>query len=338
MQFDSILVSVTEVCTVGCKHCGFTGTSRDREPAADELAFWVSQACSYGIPEIIFTGGEPFQRFELLKAAVAAAAGHPSSPEIATFTSSFWGRTREKVRWYLLQLPGLTHLYLSTDIYHQERVPRDYVANVIDGAIEAGIKKITLCITVSEDAEESAIRRQFQMYEDRVRFHVEHVIPTPFLRIAPPQGVAPDPSRFKSYCYLETPLINPNGDVSACHIGKAGAYVNLSEQVYFLGNLKQNSFAEIMAAAETNDEYQFLRVFGPQGIARMIAETEELRELFGHRTFTSGCDFCYKILRTPEGRKHFRDFVGTNEQRKLIQAARFVRFGEWQPAEEAGAV
>lgn len=331
MHFNSILVSVTEICTVGCRHCGFTGSTRDRQPTADDIGRWVAQACDSGIPEIIFTGGEPFQRFRMLKSGVGAAAGHPGAPRISVFTSSFWGRSPAAVDKILEQLPGLTRLFLSTDVYHQERVPTQHVVNVIEGAIAREIPEISLCITIAEDHEEEQIRSLYRRFEDRVRVHVDRVIPTPFIKTAHQVGLPPDPENFSASCYLETPLINPNGDLSACHIGKAGAYVTLSDLAYFMGNLHEKSFGEILDDADHNYEYQFLRVYGPQGVARMVASSPAVRKLFKGTNFTNGCDLCYKLLRSLDGRARLREIAADPFQRDLIDAVRLVRFGERAP-------
>ncbi|MBL8175734.1 MAG: radical SAM protein [Bryobacterales bacterium] len=328
MKFDSVLVSITEVCTVGCRHCGFRGSERDREADPEEIARWIRQACDYGVPKIILTGGEPFQRFERVEAAVAAARKHPRAPEVACFTSSIWASSHDAVNRHLARVRGLTHLYLSTDVFHQEKVPPQYVMNVIDVARDHGVRHISLCVTIAKKAEEEQTREIFRDYLDKVLFHVDYVIPTPFLVGIQAAGTTPEPAHFQSTCYLDTPLINPNGDLSACHIGKAGAYVNLSEQVYFLGNLNERSFSSLMDDAEGNYEYQYLRVFGPRGIARMVAQSERLGALFGAQRFTNGCDLCYRVLRTPEARAAFQELVNSSEIQQVVNAARFVRFGE----------
>lgn len=327
MTFDAVLVSITEICTVGCRHCGFRGTPRNREAGVADLAAWVSQVCDYGIRRIICTGGEPFQRFEVLRAAVAAAVQHPAAPAVGVFTSGAWGSTPQRVDRLLSQLPGLSHLYVSSDIYHQERIPAAYVHNVIDGALAHGVPLISICITVASDDEERRTRDLFERFANRVMFHVGRVIPTPFLAGIAPAGHPPDPPRYQPACYLNTPLINPNGDVAACHIGKAGAYVDLAETAYFLGSLATETFDEIMRRAERNYEYQFLRAFGPRGIARVVLESDALRARFADCRFTTGCDLCYKVLRPADARAHFRALVETPAQRALIDAARVVRYG-----------
>jgi len=331
VYYSSILVSVTETCTVGCKHCGFTGAIRVREAEPDQVSAWVTQACDFGIPTIIFTGGEPFQRFKLLKAGVHAAGGHPAKPRIGVFTSSFWGRDERAVGTILDQLPGLDHLYLSTDVFHQEQVPAQYVINVIEGAIARDIPHLSLCITIAADSELDRILPLYERFSDRVLIHVDRVISTPFISTAPTPGKPALPGNFANDCYLRTPIINPNGDLCACHVAKYGAHRPLRNEVYFLGNLHQETFGAIMDRADDDYEYQFLRVFGPQGVARLVQQSSALRDYLGPREFSNGCDLCSKVLLTGPGKQALREWVTDPFQRELIDAARQARFGEDRP-------
>jgi MoaA/NifB/PqqE/SkfB family radical SAM enzyme len=326
--YTKILVSVTEICTVGCRHCGFIGSIRERQPADEEIAGWVSQACDFGIPTIIFTGGEPFQRFSLLKAGVNAAANHRSQPKIGCFTSSFWGKNRATVDKFLDQLPGLTHFYLSTDVFHQEKVPAQYVRNVIDGSLARGIEHISLCITIAKDEEEQQIRSLYEDYGDRLLIAVDKVIASPHITPVAATGHPPKPEHYASSCYLHTPIINPNGDLCACHAAKVGAHHPLEKDVYFLGNLKEKSFGQIMAEAGENYSYQYLRAFGPQGVARLIDENPDLSKRYGDKAFSNGCDMCSRVLLTRKGRQALADHVDDDFQRMLIDTVREHRFGE----------
>jgi hypothetical protein len=328
VYYTKILVSVTEICTVGCRHCGFIGSIRERQPENEEIASWVTQACDFGIPTIIFTGGEPFQRFSLLKAGVQAAASHPAKPGIACFTSSFWGKNPAAVDKFLDQLPGLTHLYLSTDVFHQERVPAQYVRNVIDGAIARGIAGISLCITIAKDEEGEQIRSLYDDYGDRLLVSVDRVISSPHIDPVAATGHPPQPAHYATHCFLHTPIVNPNGDLCACHAAKVGAHHPQEKDVYVLGNLKEHSFSEIMDEADQNYSYQYLRAFGPQGVARLISENEELNARFGANLFSNGCDMCSRVLLTRKGRQALREHVEDPFQQVLIDEVRARRFGE----------
>jgi len=329
VYYTSLLVSVTESCTVGCRHCGYLGSTRSKEATEDQIADWVTQALDYGIPNIIFTGGEPFQRFRLLKAGVRAAHEHESHPGISSFTSSFWGKSPEAVDQILDQLSGLDHLYLSTDVFHQERVPPAYVMNVIDSAIRRGFNHITLCVTIAEDAEEEQFRTLYQGYGDRLMFHIDRVIPSQFTKTSHPQRqLKPIAANFSADCYLKTPIINPDGDIAACHIAKVGAHQSLDDEVYFLGNLHREPFSDIMKRSEGNYQYQFLRAFGPQGVARLVQQSDSLRTHFGERTFTRDCDLCCRVLLNKKGKEALREWTDDSFNRELIDSVLTTRLGE----------
>lgn len=308
-SFTSILVSVTEGCHVGCAHCGFIGSVRDRETDLRDLPDWIGQACAYGIPSIIFTGGEPFERYEALRQGVSTA--HQYGVPSCVFTSSFWAVSVESAAHTLRELHGLRHLYLSTDTFHQRRVPYQNVHNVIAAADILDIPEITLCITYATDQERQAVRANYLRYGQRVRFYESRVIPTPFISKAlrhQDSMIEAVEENFESSCWLKTPIINPNGDVFACHAGKVGAHGNMEDLPYWLGNLRRTSFQQIMEAARRNVEYQYLRTHGPKGIARLFLEYPELASAVGRYAFTGPCDLCFSALSTEDGRRCLTEY------------------------------
>lgn len=330
MRFGSILVSVTEGCHVGCAHCGFIGSARDRESNPDEMSDWVRQACDYSIGEIIFTGGEAFECFDVLAAGVAAAQSRdvPS----AVFTSSFWGKSFDAALTKLRQLPGLKRLYLSTDVYHQERVPIYRVRNVIEAALYLGIPKIALVITFANELDRRTIRAEYEGYGDRLYYVEDRVIPTKSMTLqalannAPLLGTAP--GDYKCTCHIQTPIINPNGDIFTCHVGKAAAHRDLHELPYWLGTLRKDSFQAIMDRAERRWDYQFLRTHGPRGITQLFERNPELARSIGRSKFTQGCDMCFAVLLHPEGRATLAHHVADPSVREQIQTSRVLAFGE----------
>ncbi|HXT69379.1 MAG TPA: radical SAM protein [Vicinamibacterales bacterium] len=319
-RFRSILVSVTEVCHVGCAHCGFIGAVRERESDPDELADWVDQTCAYGVGLIIFTGGESFERLECLVRGVAMAESHGTPA--AVFTSSFWGTSLDAARSTLRQLPGLKHLYLSSDPYHQRNVPYQYVYNVIDAAIELGIPKITITITYSNDEEHAEVRSRYAQYGDRLRYGGGRVIPNPYFskKVLLRQGPlrAPKASEYRCDCEIGTPIVNPNGDLFSCHTGKAAAHRDLRHLPYYLGNLREHSFADLMATAGARPDYQFLRTHGAHGVAALFEHEPGLIDAVGRDGFTTECDMCFSTLSTPAGRAALARHVARPEVRDAI--------------------
>ncbi|HSR68498.1 MAG TPA: radical SAM protein [Acidobacteriota bacterium] len=329
-EFASVLVSVTEGCHVGCAHCGFIGSIRDRETDPEELCRWVTDTCSYGVPNIIFTGGEPFERFEVLRSGVLAATSQGTMSSL--FTSSYWATSEDVTLSYLEQLKGLKRLYLSTDIYHQRTVPYENVRNVIRVADQCGIEGITLCITYATDEDLGKVRSEYQEFEDRVRFYESRVIPTEFIgRILREQDPMTKISEadYGPKCWLETPIINPNGDVFACHIGKVGAHGSMEDLPYWLGNLRRQPFREIMEKARYKKEYQFLRTHGPEGIARLYQEySDTLEPAVGRDEFSEACDMCFSVLVSQEGRQCLSEFTSRPQVQEEINIRLALRFGE----------
>jgi len=328
LRFQSILVSVTEGCHVGCHHCGFMGSRRDRETSKEEIAEWVGQICDYGIPTVIFTGGEPFESFDVLREGVCVA--HEWKFPSAIFTSSYWASDDDVTIATLSQLLGVQHLYLSSDIFHQRRIPYENVYRVILAADKLGIERISICITYASDADLREVRSHYEQFGDRINFSEDRVIPTPYLRKSVVDSIdVPDvPEAYGRNCWIDTPIVNPNGDVFSCHAGKAGAHGNLKDLPYWIGNLRENNFREVMKAARNRLDYQYLRTHGPAGIANLYKAYPYLREELGRGTFTGPCDMCFSMLTKPQAIAALRSYVRRPEIVRDINMALVFRMGE----------
>ena len=321
---------LTEVCHVGCQHCGYRGSPRDREMTAAEAVDWIDQILGYGVPEIIFTGGEPFERLDLLEPGVRRVdeLGARSS----VFTSSFWATSFSEARAVLSRLRGLTTLYPSTDIYHQRQVPLQHVRNAIDAAIDLGVRNISLNITYARDEDRQMIASQYSDYGDRIHIYADRVIPLAneqaSIRLLTGQDPlrALVPEKYAVRCWLGTPLVNPNGDVASCHIGKAGSRRDLRDLPYFIGNLREQSFGDMMNRSESRIDYQFLRTHGPRGVAQMAVASPELMRHLPRREFTTECDMCWSVLESPEGTHALQLYSAAKADR--IQARRVIALRE----------
>ncbi|HYP29262.1 MAG TPA: radical SAM protein [Blastocatellia bacterium] len=301
MRFNSILFNIVEQCNIRCRHCGYADSTREKECGDDELIDWVIQAVDYGFPQIIFTGGEPFLRFPLLKRGVEAVYLRGGSSGI--FTNALWGKTLESARETLKQLPGLTHLYLSSDVYHLEFVPAQYILNVIAVARELSIPTVVICITYTSEEDKRDMTALFEGQGDYVNFHYGRVIPSPQVHrlVSDAYSCMHEfvPENFPSQCFLHTPLVNPNGTLSTCHIGKVETHFEITESPYYLGNLKEEKLRDIFARAEENSAYQLLRVYGPQALVK-IALASEAGDRLRDEKFSCECHMCFMVMRNPE--------------------------------------
>jgi hypothetical protein len=303
MRFDSILIVVTEVCHVGCAHCGYIGSKRNREVESPELESWIEQIAAYGIPEIIFTGGEAFERYDILAGGVKRARA--CGARISVFTSGYWATSRDEARKKLHGLEGLTRIYLSTDLYHQKRIPFAHVRNAVEAAIEMDIPRISLNITYANEADRAYVTAQYEDFGSRIEFYCERIIPNLKFAARILNGQDPlrslNPGNYLSKCWLGTPLVDPKGDLFACHIGKAAAHGNFPVSPYFLGNLRQASFKQIMDGSQRRPDYQYLRTHGPAGVAEMAQNSPKLLEHLSRTEYTTACDMCMCVLSSPKG-------------------------------------
>lgn len=321
-----MLIVLTEVCHVGCQHCGYRGSPRDREMKTADVVAWIDQILGYGVPEIIFTGGEPFERLDLLEPGVART--HHWRARSSVFTSSFWASSFGEARRVLSRLTGLTMLYLSTDVYHQKQVPLQHVRHAIDAGIDLGVRNISLNITYAREEDRRMIASRYSDYGERIRIYADRVIPLPderaSIRLLKGQDSLRSfaPHAYAVRCWLGTPLVNPNGDLAACHIGKAGSRRDLRDLPYFLGNLHELPFGEIMKRCESRTDYQYLRTHGPRGVAQMAADIPEVLRALPRREFTTECDMCWSVLETPQGAQSLQVYSASKADR--IEARRVI--------------
>lgn len=322
MKIYNILINVTERCHVGCRHCGYIGSKRDREMTADEMESWVEQVCAFGMNKVIFTGGEAFERFDLLSRGVRRA--HEKGVPTAVFTSAFWAKSPELARETLRGVSTLHQLYISTDKYHQERVPIEHVYNAIDAALELGIPRITMTITYAAQQDLDEVSAWYSRYGDRVEITSQRLIPKKGMRRDSTEH-APEldmsPHNYGSNCFLGTPLINPNGDVFACHIGKVAAHGSIRNSPYALGNLREASFGEIMGGSRARPDYRFLMAHGPRGVAESMQAHPDAAKDLPRRQFASGCDMCVAVMLTPAGAEAFQRHAEASKEPTEIKLA-----------------
>jgi MoaA/NifB/PqqE/SkfB family radical SAM enzyme len=329
MNIRSMLISITESCNVGCDHCGFKGTPRNREVSPIKLCHWLEEIKKFGVNSITFTGGEPFGRLELLKIGVSKAC--ELGLNAAVFTGCFWGKSLSRAKAILEQLQGLTRLYLSTDKYHQKHIPLQNVKNVINAGIGQHIDDILVSVMCSRQDEFDEIKNELKEYDSQIKFHMGRIIPTHFLK--PPEN-DPLPVQEKASlisnrnCWIGTPLINPDGKVYACHIGKVAVHEKADHSSFYLGDLNSWSIFDIFQQASKRREYQFLRTHGPEGISRFLGQYPEVLQSIGRSDFTCTCHMCLSTLSSKQANKYFSKYINQPEIADEIDMSLVLRFRE----------
>lgn len=327
-KFGSVLISITETCPVGCAHCGLRGSPRKGEAPEESVLRWERQIFDFGIPRIILTGGEPFLRHPLLCRVIQIAK--ESQGESAVFTSAYWATSDERARQLLEPMKGLNTLYISTDVFHQAKIPYSYVYSAIEAALTLGIE-IVLCITYKHEYESSQVKSKYRKYYNKIRFFESRVIEESNCKPSNINGFMPAKTFLtKGKCFAGTPLVDSYGNLYTCHIGKAAIHKNtlLGNSPFYLGNLEENSLEVLMGEAKNRVDYQFLRAFGAKGVASFLGDYSGLSEEIQPWGFANACDMCFKCLSSVTGQRAYLEHINHEEIRGLIDLHLSLNLGE----------
>ena len=124
-------VNITMKCPLECAHCGQESGPRRTETLNEGL--FISRLREMGeagqIKQLVISGGEPFAVRRLLARVLAIAAEYGIRAQVQT--SANWAVTEERAAAVLRELPGLTHLGVSADEYHEPFVPLENLKHAL---------------------------------------------------------------------------------------------------------------------------------------------------------------------------------------------------------------
>ncbi|MDP9178831.1 MAG: radical SAM protein, partial [Gemmatimonadota bacterium] len=88
----NIAVMVTRRCNMTCAHCSVeSGPAIRSQPAEHELEELITEAADAGVRAIVFTGGEPMLREDLVLRLMSLARKCGLATTVTT--NGFWGQT-----------------------------------------------------------------------------------------------------------------------------------------------------------------------------------------------------------------------------------------------------
>lgn len=324
-------ILITMKCPLECGHC-FIDSSPKRQEVIDSdlIISRLHEIAKQGkIKQLIITGGEPFSVREILKSIVSVAASYSINSFVQT--SAFWASTLEKSISFLRQFPGITHLGVSADEYHEFFVPLESVKNALLAAIECEIVP-ELSIRVWDMEQDPFLTRINEVLGkdllERVHLDFEKINVVGRANNLSVPDIArrrTEESLPKGACdFAHQPSIDCNGKVLAC------CNVNLARKnkVLQLGDLKEQSFTEISNQAEQNYLLQALRVWGPKRLAEIAIAHGIGSKLKGIYPQNGICTLCDDLLSQPEIITLLMSILDTPEMREEIILARLLRYGE----------
>jgi MoaA/NifB/PqqE/SkfB family radical SAM enzyme len=303
---------VTFHCQASCAHCILrAGPDRHEEVSMENARNWIRQIAEYRdnyVYILSLTGGEPFHNLNLLREIMEYAAD--LKLYISVITNGFWATSQEKAKQILQSLPKICFMSVSTDLYHQVYIPFENVKNAIRATKELGIPHYISIITDNKKSREyQQLNAEILQLTEPENLRVGITFPVGRaselkselkykLAITPPKEVCGAAS---------SPCIFPDGRVYGC----IGPLIDLhDDHPLYLGNLNENSVAEVFDKAETNVLLHALRLWGPKKLVSILREAGLGQYLPPKYVSGSVCNACYDLM----SRSVLRDWLGRLEQ------------------------
>jgi MoaA/NifB/PqqE/SkfB family radical SAM enzyme len=283
-------------CNFECKHCSVGSSPKTIMPMPREIlekAFaGLAQVPTARI--VVFTGGEPTLRMEMLEEGIRMAKGRGLLARIVT--NGWWASSPEKATEVVsrLRAAGLDEINTSYDDFHAPFMKFSRIVNLVRAALAVDLQ-IGMGVILDNDAKFDAaeVRRRLaeglEVPADALagRVHILEDRPTPT-----GNGKDLDVSRMAENdqalvgCpqIMSTVSLHPNGGVKAC-CGHAMFYApDLT-----LGNLNDEGLPEILDRTGKNLLYWWIHMAGPKQI---------LRELGVEGNHPHMCHACNDLLTT----------------------------------------
>jgi sulfatase maturation enzyme AslB (radical SAM superfamily) len=327
---------LTFKCTIACPHCIVeAGPHRKEEMRLGHCLTWIDQARAFRdgqVKGIALTGGEPFYNLDHL--VRISAYGRALGLIVSVVTNAFWASSKEKALSVLAKLPAIQMISISTDVYHQKSIPFAHIKNAIWAAKELGrLYNIAVCTDDEQNPQYRQIVEDLTAIGEADRIKLAITFPVGraqkqahrfHFRTSPEPAVA-------ACSVASSPVVFPNGGVNAC----IGPLLTLPPtHPLFLGNLYQESLAEILDRAELNPVLHTIRVWGPYKLVSLLQQNGFGVLLPKEYTCNCICDVCYKLLSDGRIVDALQGILQDEQMKQVVAYARLYYLNETRMAEQ----
>ena len=337
----NIALMQTFKCTIACQHCIMeAGPHRKEEMSYEDSIEWLNQARRYRgghIQGLALTGGEPFYNLDQLRKV--SNHGSEAGFTISAVTNAYWATSKEKAVSVLKSLSSVRLLCISTDQFHQKYIPFDNIKNAAYAADECNIiYSFAVCTPNFQDLQYLKIMDELAEItggdESKVRISVTFPVGRAKVRSKsfdyevtnePPAGA----------CQMAcSPIVFPDGKVIGC----IGPVLKLdTEHPLVLGNLRDNSLAEILDRAELNTALHAIRIWGPHTILSLLKERYNDLSLPAEFIANCNCDVCYRLFKDERILELLNEIQAKDEEfRQQIAYGRLFYLNETRMLEALG--
>lgn len=319
---ENIGMMITYQCQVACPHCIVeAGPDRSEKVDPAEARDWLQQAATYRsgvIKGVSLTGGEPFYDVEYFKNLMEY--GDSAGLFMTAVTNAYWATSLQEALEVLRSVPAVKMLGISTDVYHQQFIDFERVANAIRAAEMLHIPiQISVCTDSKADPGYQDILRKLQQIADKDKIDTVITYSVGRAAIQLPQEhhrvVEPPVSACTA---AGSPIIFPDGRVIAC----IGPLINLaSDHHLVLGNLRESTLEEILNRAQLNPILHTIRIWGPHRLLQLL-ERKSGAIMMNQFLENNVCDICYRIFSNQKLKDLIESLADDREFTQMIAYAR----------------
>jgi hypothetical protein len=274
----------------------------------EESIGYIDQACEISSIEwISITGGEPFLFPEMVKKIIVYASEKGFHTEC--ITNCFWASSKEIAIETLQEFKyaGLEVINISTDDFHQEYLPFEYVKNCYWASQTLGLKPVIMC-TVGRSSR-LGIDQVVGLLGDKgiqilgSGFHCKKpitalAIQSGFLPVGRGASISEEELMVADHpllggCdkVLRDVSISPAGLVFPC-CSASGLLKGFE-----IGDARKNSLLDMIGNASRNFIFNVLLTEGPEGLRQRNAIP------YRKNGYVNKCHLCYEVLRDMMDRK-----------------------------------
>jgi len=279
---------------------------------------WVREAADAGVRNVLFTGGEPMLREQVVLRLMNECHRRGVSSRLAT--NGFWGKNPGDARKRLkaLRLAGLVALNVSYDRYHAEFQGPEPALNIARAAAELDF---TINITVTRLADDSELGKVVEPFRElpNVRLRFYDVQPVGFAKDLPRSSLRSEVDGFCSACSI--PAITDDGRMTACN---GPAYFSNAASPLSIGTLAESSMEDLVKLHRCDPILETIRTSGPAGLREELKSIKGFEDFPWKDQYYGMCELCLQITSNPQAVEALRKRLSAPEAAAKQLAVRQV--------------
>lgn len=267
----------------------------------------VIEAAGAGVGAILFTGGEPMLRQDLVLRLVEIAKRAGLAASVTT--NGFWGQTLPAARRTLsaLRKAGLTFFTLSYDRYHAKFQGPEPARNIVRAAEELGVP---MNVTITRVVNDSEVADLIKPFEDsrhaRLRFY--DVQPVGRARNFPAESLR---SETEGACQgAAIPAVTDDGRLTACN---GPSYFQPATSPLNVGSLNESSLTDLLRKHRDDPILETIRTFGPARLRQELSSIPGFEDFAWKNSYSGICDLCIHVNSNPEAVAALRERLSMPE-------------------------